>query len=658
MKIMVRNWDRVVVFLLWLLLLGWGALHWGRTEKLEGQLYFRMDLSLVEAGFAKIFFSRDGVFSEENSNVVRVDATDHFSNAVLRLPVNQLEWLRIDPVDNASGYRFGRMEITNGNGTTVCSFDVERLVAGNELTRYEIRKGVVHAIEQDLTSDPSFILQLNPPVTLAVPEAGAWVRRAAMAYAFPVAVVLVLFLWGGLPAFYGVITLFFWMVFDPGFYSPDSIDQIIQANRGVYWNQHPPLVAFILRMWFFTGLGIREWMFFQGLMGVMAIRWFILRGLSTLSGKTTVRQMEFIVLVIVLILMNDGFPLRYYLNTLWKDSWACIQFVALGGVLMDLARRWKGGGRLEVLGLCSAVVLMFFIVLTRYNAIVLVPVFSIIIGLMLFQQVHWRAVPLGVILFLGLLVAKPMLHRALHVREFPIENQMLTLDLIGFYAKYPDLRHEMPYTSANLKEDWQERFEWANIYPISFDRPLIVTEEYGSYIQENPELKDEYQRVFWSHPLRMLWVKGWHMVHLLGWESTHYWYHDHIAPNELSLSQNPQFAGERAGMFRRSHAVSTSGWRWVSGVHLPWILVNVAALCYAAWSWVRKPDSMALFRVLMCLIPLMYYGSYFISSPARDFRYMYPATLLVQLFAIIWVVRVVFLAWDRWSKGRAEIHTI
>jgi hypothetical protein len=67
---------------------------------------------------------------------------------------------------------------------------------------------------------------------------------------------------------------------------------------------------------------------------------------------------------------------------------------------------------------------------------------------------------------------------------------------------------------------------------------------------------------------------------------------------------------------------------------------------------------MALFRVLMCLIPLMYYGSYFISSPARDFRYMYPATLLVQLFAIIWVVRVVFLAWDRWSKGRAEIHTI
>jgi len=640
-KHFIFNKGRIPTLLCWLIFIGWVFLHLIQYEKLRCEYYFRMDLSIPESGNFKVFYSQDGVFTEENSIVVHMSGTDHLSNAIVRLPVNEFSYLRIDPTDNTSSFRFGNMQIVNEMEETLLSFPVEQLSAANAETCYSVEDGIVASETPNRTSDPSFVLAPDPAVVLPVFSLDAAIQNVVKSYAFPFLAVFLLILMGGWTyGVYGGIVFFFWMVFDPGFYSPDSIDQIIQAKQGVYWNQHPPVMALMLRWWFaVTGLGIREWIFAQGLMGIFGVRLLLKQSLqSCVKGYIlSPLRLELVSLVGIVLLMSIMSPLRFYLNTLWKDSWAAIEFIWLFGGLFFAYNRRIRDQAVPWYTVFGVGLLMLLIILTRYNAIVIAPVFALILGVLLFPRIHWMSILLAGVFLVGLVGAKPFLHQSLKVREFPIENQMLTLDLVGFYLKYPELRKELPYTGSSLKNGWEEKFEWASIYPISFTRPLIVTEEYGSYTRENPKLKEEYLRVFKTHPFRMLMVKSTHFVQLFGWESTHYWYHGGIEKNELGLKPNTLFKNERKEMLRAANKISTSVWRWVSGVHLVWILVNLVFLGWMLIVWLNERTELKLLWVMFLMIPLMYYASYLISAPAKDFRYMYPSTLTLQTIGIAWI---------------------
>ena len=71
--------------------------------------------------------------------------------------------------------------------------------------------------------------------------------------------------------------------------------------------------------------------------------------------------------------------------------------------------------------------------------------------------------------------------------------------------------------------------------------------------------------------------------------------------------------------------------RWLTGVHLVWIVVDVAWIAGVFAVSVRRRSHPPWVAILLVFLPLSYYGSYLLAMTARYFRYMYPATLLVQV---------------------------
>ncbi|HSU82919.1 MAG TPA: hypothetical protein VLR69_10895, partial [Thermoanaerobaculia bacterium] len=73
-------------------------------------------------------------------------------------------------------------------------------------------------------------------------------------------------------------------------------------------------------------------------------------------------------------------------------------------------------------------------------------------------------------------------------------------------------------------------------------------------------------------------------------------------------------------------------------VHLVWILVNVAWVAGLLAAWRRAREERYGFLAVLMLVPLAYYLSYLAATPGHDFRYMYPATLLVQCVTASWLL--------------------
>src|SRR5436305_1900504 len=107
----------------------------------------------------------------------------------------------------------------------------------------------------------------------------------------------------------------------------------------------------------------------------------------------------------------------------------------------------------------------------------------------------------------------------------------------------------------------------------------------------------------------------------------------------LALALGDTLAPVRRGL---TFVVSRVGWnrrlRWVSGVHLVWILVNVAWVGGLLAAWRRTGEERYGFLAALLLIPLAYYFSYLAATPGHDFRYMYPATLLIQCVTASWAL--------------------
>ena len=109
-----------------------------------------------------------------------------------------------------------------------------------------------------------------------------------------------------------------------------------------------------------------------------------------------------------------------------------------------------------------------------------------------------------------------------------------------------------------------------------------------------------------------------------------YWFHVKLDDNAYGLTQNETFKKARLGwqlLANNIHSITLTS--FIGGEHLVWLIINVSLLILLISK--RQLRSM-LFIVL--LIPLGYYLSYLLACTGDDFRFMYPATLLVQVIAL------------------------
>ncbi|RPH57399.1 hypothetical protein EHM82_01390 [bacterium] len=450
---------------------------------------------------------------------------------------------------------------------------------------------------------------------------GGWVRQAGDRLA------------GRLPDYLTVaLAVLIWRVFYPGLMSADSISQYGQALAGLYNDWHPPLMAIALKITLALGGTIGLLMLAQCLAGVFGVRALATAVFAQLFGdRISPRRSAWLSLLVLAVLLIPVTPLAFYLMTFWKDAWAMVLLLWIGALSLDLFRNGPAPKRVLLV-----VALAAGLGLVRHNAVVVLP----LVGLLLWAAVRrtTRAGALAVAAApLALwVVGGVLLDRVWAVKEMHPDSQIMALDLVGLCAESRSACDRLPWTERHiLDESALARYRPGDIGFIFWDEPKQVD---PAIRMDYPHLRAEYLRAVREFPLLLAEVKLEAFATLLGTDRTYYYFHDSIMENPYGLALNPRFAPARQWLSTRGKTVAEAPvLRWISGVHLVWIVVNVLWVAGLLVCW-RRREARLLVLAGVLLIPLGYYASYLFATPQPDFRFMYPATLAVQCVTLSWAI--------------------
>jgi len=431
-----------------------------------------------------------------------------------------------------------------------------------------------------------------------------------------------------------LIALAIWRIFFPGLMSADSIDQYGQAVSGHFNDWHPPLLAIAIKVVLGLGGGIGLLMLGQCLAGVFGLRALARGCLEIFHPDGEPRRIawrSFAVLVLLLIPLT---PLAFYLMTLWKDAWAAVLMLWIGALALDLFRHGATHRRIVGLVLCAVL-----LALVRHNAVVVLPM----VGLVLWMAVRRAGVSRRSALAFAAsplvlyVLANPVMYALFHVRRFHTDSAVMALDLVGLCAEGSAVCDRLPWTKAHILDPGAlAQYRPGDIGFIFWDQPKHVA---PSIRQDYPRLRAEYFRAVEEFPGRLARIKVEAFETLFGLDRTFYFFHPSIVDNPYRLTLNERFAPVRRGLIAVTTEVAESPvLRWVSGVHLVWMIVDLLAVAgLAALSW-RLGEAKYRYLAAVLLLPLGYYLSYLAATPMFDFRFMYPSTLMVQCVALSWLV--------------------
>jgi hypothetical protein len=431
-----------------------------------------------------------------------------------------------------------------------------------------------------------------------------------------------------------LVALVLWRVFFPGLMSQDSILQYGQALTGHFNDWQPPLLAIAIKVTLGLGGALGLLMLGQCLAGVFGVRALAAGVLGFFREDLPPRRAGWLSFLVLLALLVPLSPLAFYLMTLWKDAWAAILLLWAGALALDLYRRGPARGR--VAGLVACVTLLG---LVRHNAIVVLPLAGLAIGWALRRSGSpWRtAAPLAALPLVLCLAVNPLIDALFHVEKLHPDSQIMAIDLVGLCAADRAVCHRLPWTESHVRDPaGLVRYRPGDIGFIFWDAASPVDK---SIRLDYAKLRAEYLRAAWSFPGGLARVKIEAFETLLGIDQTYYFFHGSLVDNPYGLTLNGRFAPVRQAWVRTAQGVAGSPvLRWISGVHLVWLAANavwVIALVILSFREGRKP-----YRWLACLllVPLGYYLSYLLATPAHDFRFMYPSTLMVQCVTLSWIV--------------------
>ena len=336
-----KRW--IVAVAMWMLV--FAAVLWFESGvlKREGMRFFRFYVSASQAGSVQVFFDRGHGFREEDSVRRRVPENER-QNIVILLEPGVYKGFRIDPVDNGSAYELSSMEITRVYGSSDQSFEAAAWFSHG--TGWRIEDGRIIGGGGSDSADPWHALALEPPLNVEPINSGFRHSLSAVLAQHGRALILLalVMLLGPSAGLLGSVAFFFRVVFDPGFYSPDSIDQVSQAQIGQFWDQHPVAMALFLQAWLKIGLTIRDLIFVQALAGLLGVQYTAMRVLDWMPNIQRSWR-PWIACLIAVLLCTPLSPLPWYLNTLWKDTWTAILFVWVGGIALRMVRDLREPGQ-------------------------------------------------------------------------------------------------------------------------------------------------------------------------------------------------------------------------------------------------------------------------------------------------------------------------
>lgn len=438
-----------------------------------------------------------------------------------------------------------------------------------------------------------------------------------------------------------VIAMMTWIIFAPGILSLDSLYMVLEASdKFAYTDEKALLLPLFLSLILKAGGTLSGLMLFQSFAGIFAVRYAVL----SLSGffQLDNRSRDLIALAIILLLASPLSLLVIYTATFWMDTWLGIFMLIATGLLIELYLRrdlTPIAFKLRVLSLVLAISLTM---LVRLNAVILFP----FLGLALERVLNRRSITAGyrfafafcpLMIFLSFIYFQNNVLKVVHSHQ---EHTVFALD-VASVLKYDPMICEKALLSACdvLSDQYPCKFiVGMGAVDCTYDqaRGLIYRPFY--FLRNNTALEADFRYIVTEHTLAWLTVKALNFYDYLRPVSYRYFYQtqDTALLKQAGINPDLRFSFFRSVIYAELNWISVNPvLRWFSFVHLPWFildLIGIVAIGIKARLSINRDK--LLFLAIIFSIPASYYLSYLIALTASDFRFMYPSTLLMQVFML------------------------
>ncbi len=432
------------------------------------------------------------------------------------------------------------------------------------------------------------------------------------------------------------IAFIIWEIFWPGLLSYDSIDHYGQALSFRFNNWHPPFLPLVLSLFFAVGGGISSLLLMQAIFGIVGIYYLfiLIYQLDEDSNCSCSLRLECLAFSFILLLCSPLTPTIFYFVTYWKDVWAAFFSIWVIIFYLRLIRSSKKSASSWYLNILMLIFTSICLSLTRKNSIALDPILTAFSIHALFQRFSiskYKAVLIYGTLLILLLSSQHLLVKTLKAVNVNQKNVALELDLLSIAKLDPRALEKMLYTKSNILVG-----NWAEHLKIGECRSMDVLSQQGfiskGYFTKavNKDLEDEYLEVIKTMPLLLIKVKLLAFKYLL-LEPTRLYYPG-IKENPYGLSLNDSYHGTRDKIYASIDSVLADPWANLLSRHVVWFAVVMLLLiqCILSLGKTRTRDLNC--KTLILAFSLSAYLIYMISSIASDYRYLFPATLLTQIY--------------------------
>jgi hypothetical protein len=440
----------------------------------------------------------------------------------------------------------------------------------------------------------------------------------------------------------GLMALSIWKVYYPALMSPDSFAQYRQALRGVYSDLHPPIMAKVLHCFMRLGRGIAAVTLLQSLFGCFGIYLLsktILR-FFRISGDISI----WAPLILFLFLLTPLFPLPFFLMVFWKDSWLTIGILWITYLILQISQVKNRRSKKYYFLFYLLSLLMLFVILVRHNAIMLAPLFILILYSILYNPHTYQRPVRRIILcsypiLFYFIISYFINDVGVNKSDIP-QNQIYASESLGVLVNDSNDKKYLPYIYGHLTLNYKELYKPAYVdLVLWYGKEKAVDKTFDIH---NKELVSQYYTLFMNAPLALFKVKWDDFATMIIPFRPKYYCQMGLSPNPYGLVQNPKYNSIRetwnkatADLFYNNSGKTIA--RLCFNEHLIWIIVNLILTILFAIKGLRTYK----IWVYILLIPLTYYASYLLATPMNDFRYMYPSTLLVQIMTFSLLVAFV-----------------
>ena len=390
-----------------------------------------------------------------------------------------------------------------------------------------------------------------------------------------------------------------WVWFYPGTFSVDSLFAYNEALIGRFTDARPPLIAFVLFLFLRAGGTIALFTLLECLLGYLGVRSLLLALTGLFSASRT--KQEGITSAGLLLLSSPLSPMPVYFVTLWVDSWLAIFLLwTISRTLALLKNGQVAISRSDIVTIIVIGVLITFVMLVRWNSVVLYPVLIMLLCSILIR----RFVPPRMLILLAMspLAAYILFlffeYKVVRVETQHTEKVSFALDLASMIVYDPSLCTKLELQSCELvKGRITPEFVIGNgAIDHTINQGLRTMEPAFMSLVDSKSLTSDMLQAAMHFPGTYAKVKVLNFIDYMT-PKPRYYFQSFIHPNDLGLYLNARFDTIRSKYVVLLHWVySNPVLKMFSFAHITWMVFDLGGLLYC-FAMHRHSSSIYFFRI-------------------------------------------------------------